>query len=95
MKWVYLVNNLVHEILPTYATPPEKWYGPDFAAQCVEALDEVEQGWVYDREMGAFAPSQEPEPPTPQLTTEEAIMEMVTDLDYRTSLLELGIGGTL
>ena len=40
-------------------------------------------------------PIPEPEPPAPQLTTEEAIMEMVTDLDYRTSLLELGIGGTL
>ncbi len=40
-------------------------------------------------------PIPEPEPAAPQLTTEEAIMEMVTDLEYRTSLLELGIGGTL
>lgn len=40
-------------------------------------------------------PTPEPEPTQPQMTTEEAIMEMVTDLDYRTSLLELGIGGTL
>lgn len=40
-------------------------------------------------------PIPELEQPVPQLTTEEAIMEMVTDLDYRTSLLELGIGGTL
>lgn len=39
-------------------------------------------------------PGPEPEPSTPQLTIEEAIMDMVTDLEYRTSLLELGIGGT-
>ena len=64
-KWVRLQSNIVMETIPDYATPPEKWYGPDFAAQCVEALDEVEQGWVYDPETGTFSPPVEPEPVPP------------------------------
>lgn len=56
MKTVKLIGNVVQEIIPDYALPVEKWYGEAFAAQCVEAPDEVEQGWVYDAENGTFAP---------------------------------------
>ena len=52
MKTVKLKDNIVAEIIPEYALPVEKWYGADFAAQCVEASDEVEQLWVYDPEVG-------------------------------------------
>lgn len=66
MKTVRLKNNVVMEIIPDYALPVEKWYGAAFAAECMEAPDEVEQRWVYDPETGTFfelpVPSDEPTP---------------------------------
>ena len=50
MKTVRLQSNVVVEIIPDYALPVAQWYGEAFSAQCVEAPDEVEQGWVYDGE---------------------------------------------
>lgn len=35
----------------------------------------------------------ENQPPPPTMTTEEAMLDLLTELDYRTSLLELGITG--
>ena len=55
MKWVRIKDGAVFEIIPESATPVEDWYGADFAAQCVEAPDEVEQRWTYDPETGTFA----------------------------------------
>ena len=60
MKVVRLLNGVVFEIIPTEATPVEKWYGERFAAECVEAPDEVEQGWAYDGEH-FYIPEPEPE----------------------------------
>ena len=54
MKTVRLKNNVVREIIPDYATPVEQWYGAEFAAQCMEAPDEVEQRWTYDPTSGTF-----------------------------------------
>lgn len=71
MKTVRLVGNTVKEIIPDYAMPPEKWYGPDFAAQCMEAPDEVEQRWVYDPETQTFSPP--PPKPEPAPTDTEII----------------------
>lgn len=62
MKTVRLDNNIVAEIIPEYALPVEKWYGGEFAAQCVEAPNEVDQRWVYDPETGEFSEPAEPEP---------------------------------
>lgn len=50
MKIVRLKDNVVVEIIPEYATPVETWYGEEFAKQCVEAPDNVEQHWIYDGE---------------------------------------------
>jgi hypothetical protein len=65
------------EIIPEYALPVEKWYGADFAKECVEAPDEVEQGWLYDAESGTFSkPSEEePSPPTSDEPTTEEILD--------------------
>jgi hypothetical protein len=54
MKWVRVENGVVREVVPQEATEPSvaHWYGEEFAAQCVEAPDEVEQNWLYDG--GAF-----------------------------------------
>lgn len=76
MKVVRLKNNIVFEIIPEYALPVEKWYGTDFAAECVEAPDEVEQHWVYDPETGVFSeppesPEPEPIPDNPEPTSDE------------------------
>lgn len=69
MKTVRLSDNKVLEVIPDYALPVEKWYGTDFAAQCMEAPDEVKFGWVYDPETDTFSePSpEEDEPETPTL----------------------------
>lgn len=78
MKTVRLDKNVVVEIIPEYALPVETWYGEKFAAQCMEAPDEVEQGWVYDPESGTFSepvpyePEPEPEPEPTQLDIIEA-----------------------
>lgn len=55
MKTVRIKGNEVREIIPEYALPVEKWYGAAFAAECMEAPDEVEQGWVYDPVTGVFS----------------------------------------
>lgn len=54
MKIVRMVNNIVVEIIPDYALPVEEWYGIDFAKNCVEAPDEVEQNWYYDQNTKNF-----------------------------------------
>ncbi|WP_312281459.1 hypothetical protein, partial [Oscillibacter sp.] len=56
MKTVFVRNSTVIEIIPNYALPVEKWYGAEFAAQCVEAPDEVEQGWTRNED-GSFKAS--------------------------------------
>lgn len=50
MKIVRLKDNVVIEIIPDYALPVDVWYGEEFAEQCVEAPDNVEQHWTYDGE---------------------------------------------
>lgn len=53
-------DKVVVEIIPDYALPVEKWYSKEFAAQCVEAPDEVEQHWTRDED-GNFNPPPQPE----------------------------------
>lgn len=73
MKTVLLKENKVREIIPDYAHPVEKWYGATFAAECMEAPDDVEHGWVYDPETMTFsAPTKIPEP-EPEPTTEKIL----------------------
>ena len=55
MKIVRLAANVVVEIIPDYALPVEKWYGEDFAKQCMTCGDEVEYGWIYDPETDSFS----------------------------------------
>lgn len=89
MKTVRLKDNIVVEVIPDYALPVEKWYGAGFAAQCVDAPDEVEQLWVYDPATGAFsAPVDEQKPDEePELTMED-LAEVALDLETRLLLLE-------
>ena len=61
MKTVRVKNNVVVEIIPVYALPVKKWYGKQFAKDCIEAPDEVCQGWAYDGEV-FYKPEPEPEP---------------------------------
>lgn len=92
MKVVRLQNNIVAEIIPEYALPVEKWYGVEFAAQCVEAPDDIKQGMVYDPETETFSEPIPPESePAPEMTLEEAILDKLTELEYRQDLMELGL----
>ena len=89
MKTVRLKDNIVAEIIPEYALPVEKWYGADFAAQCVEAPDEVDQLWVYDPAAGAFyAPVEEPKLEESTELTMEDLAEVALDLETRLLMLE-------
>lgn len=73
MKTVRIEDGIVVEVIPEYALPVDKWYGAAFAAQCMEAPDEVEQHWTYDPKTGTWAePKPEPDlEPTP--TTDERV----------------------
>ena len=57
MKTARVVDGCVREILPEAACMPSiaHWYGDAFAAQCREAPEEVECGWVYDPEAQIFS----------------------------------------
>lgn len=55
MKTVRLAANVIVEIIPDYALPVEKWYGEEFAKQCMTCGDEVEYGWYYDPETDTFS----------------------------------------
>ena len=54
-------DKVVVEVIPDYALPVEKWYGKEFAAQCVEAPDEVEPGWTRSAD-GTWSAPEEPAP---------------------------------
>lgn len=48
MKYAYVRDNTVIEIIPNGATPIEKWYNKEFASHCQEVSDVVEQHWKWD-----------------------------------------------
>lgn len=95
MKTVRLKNNAVAEIIPDYALPVEKWYGTDFADQCMEAPDDVEQSMVYDPDMKTFShpPVAAPEPDaltqTQLAVAELAEAEAAHDLENKLAIAEL------
>lgn len=91
MKTVRLKNNIVLEIIPEYALPVADWYGEGFASQCMEAPDGVEQHWAYDPESGTFTAPSDPEPSNPEPTTEELLLGLAADHEYRISLQEMGL----
>jgi len=74
MKNVRLENNIVVEIIPNEATPVKYWYGEEFAAQCVEAPDEVQQNWTYD---GTSFTAPQPATPKPAEPTAEERLSAV------------------
>jgi hypothetical protein len=81
MKYVRLSDNTVAEVIPDYALPVSKWYGEKFAAQCVEAPDEVDQQWTYDPDTDTWAEPVEPEPdPDPQ-PVKPTLADRVTALE--------------
>lgn len=88
-KKVYLnPDNTVREVIPEYALPVSKWYGESFASRCVDAPDDVVQGMVYDLETRKFS---EPVEPATEHTTEEILLELAADHEYRLSLQEMGL----
>lgn len=85
MKTVRLENNIVVEVIPSYALPVKKWYGPEFAAQCKEAPDNVEQNWMYNAETGEWSEpvpyEPEPEPASVDSLKAEKIAEIKKDCE--------------
>lgn len=96
MKWVRIENGIVKEIIPNDALPVEKWYGAEFAAQCVEAPDEVEQRWTYDSEHGTFSEPQPPvepgpEPVDPLTQLQLAMAELAETMEASTTETQLAV----
>ena len=91
MKTVRLDKNIVVEVIPDYGLPVEEWYGEDFAKQCKEAPDEVDQYWVYDHESGTFSepPATPPVAPEPVLTLEERVDNVEKSKADQTAVDEL------
>jgi len=103
MKTVRLKNSVVAEIIPDCALPVAQWYGEDFAAQCMEAPDDVEQGMVYDLDTKTFSVPPVPAPEPDALTqTQLAVAELAEtesahDLENKLAIAELAetlLGGT-
>lgn len=89
MKIVRLKDNVVVEVLPEslYDKGIEYWYGPEFAATCVEAPDDVKQGMIYDEDTKTFSFPQPLEPGTQMPTLEERLEVL------ESAMLELILGG--
>ena len=87
MKYIYLSDNIVSEIIPEEnpifpGVPVEQRYAPDFVSKLKQVPDEtpVEQNWVYDPDSDTFSappkpvepePEPEPEPEGYTITEEE------------------------
>lgn len=105
MKYIQLDAGKVCGIIPAEdpifpGIPIDQRFSPDFISALVPVDDgeTVESGWIY--EDGAF---HEP-PPPPEIdevtgeevpeaepSTADDLMNMAVDLDYRLTLLELGV----
>lgn len=79
MKVARIENNVVVEIIPTYALPVEKWYGTQFAALCKEVPDDVEPNYVYDPETDSYKPPVVEDPPAPDPTLDERVTTLESD----------------
>ncbi len=85
MKIVKMDGNVVREVIPEYALPVEKFYGPAFAAACVEAPDEVEQRWARNKDGSWSAPAD-----IPAAAAEPTQLEQLrADVDY--IAMEMGV----
>ena len=81
MKIARIENNVVVEIIPTYALPVEKWYGTQFAASCKEVPDNVEPNYVYDPKTDSYQPPVVEDPSAPPPTTEERVTALESEND--------------
>lgn len=94
MKYIYLVSNIVREIIPEYDPafpdiPINERYAPDFLAQCIAVPEdtEVSTGMIYDPDTGEF--STPPEPPEPVAPDEPTTGGLSTDDLLMLALVEL------
>ena len=46
MKVARIYENIIQEIIPSYALPVEQWYGETFASFCEEVPDVAQVGWI-------------------------------------------------
>lgn len=55
MKTVYIVDSIVREVVPFGLDQVPKLYNDAFAAQCIEAPDNVQPNWIYDPSTNTFS----------------------------------------
>lgn len=89
MKTVRIKNGTVIEIIPEYALPVDKWYGDYFASQCMEAPEDVKQGWIYD---GSNFHKTEPEIEPETGDTETRLKTVEAELSALQAAIAKGVG---
>lgn len=72
MKYIYIINDTVIEIIPDFDPalpniPISDRYSAEFLSSCIEIEDSVEvlSGYLYDAETKVFSAPVVPEPPEP------------------------------
>ena len=88
MNTVYVDGGVVQEVVPDYALPVEQWYGDEYARKCVEAPDDVVEGWRYHEGIFLLPVKREE---IRRHTVEEDTAALLVDQEYRITLLELGV----
>lgn len=93
MKIARIENKRVAEILPeeTYKLGAKHWYGEEFAAKCIEAPDNAEQGWVYSN--GVFTAPVEEKPTPSQIR--EVEYENSKIIDWKGALITVNAAAQL
>lgn len=93
MKIARIENKRVAEILPeeTYKLGVKHWYGEEFAAKCIEAPDNAEQGWVYSN--GVFTAPVEEKPTPSQIR--EVEYENSKIIDWKGALITVNAAAQL
>jgi len=104
MYYIQLKNQIAVELIPEFDptfpdVPVTERFSKDFLNQCVTFDEEVPMGYIYDPVNKKFNPPTivTPEEPTlpqaPAMTTQEAILDKLTELEYRQDLAALGLTG--
>lgn len=83
-RYAQILNNKAHWIFEADKKPK---FAPDIVLIDITGSSEVQEGWDYDAETGAFT---ETNPIFPEPTETELLQDYVMDVDFRLAMMELG-----
>lgn len=89
MSYIRLSNNEIVEVFPYN---PFDWIpNQEFLKSCIYTDQEVECGMYYNDITGQFEHKPIEPPKEPEPTMEELQLEFNIDMEYRVSLMEMGL----